>query len=230
METKRHVGLIVAAILGTGFAVTILGFNNAYAYNCFNTHGENCYAADNYAPNLSVNGMQATYKAYNIPINSGYILSPMWLNLIDLTFIELGMYDDSLNGPQYYWGTNGAINRWGSPSDGSLHTFQIEDLNQDTIFSLKVDGTTHTTVDVGTSWSNLLNLGWEFTYTDMTVKMNDFNNKKYGRPDTGWVLWNDPDGDHYVKLTPPTGYYVKWCPDGPFHHSQHGQNGQSTTC
>lgn len=204
--------LLVAAILSFGFVVT--GSRNAYAVNCNTNYGQNCYAVDVYEPFSSVNGIGATYKVKYTSVPSGWINQPVWLMLVDGTFIEVGWIQPgaTTNNPQYYWGSNGGItNKWGTPADESSHTFRIDDLNQDKSFKVIVDGVTKYTKTMATSWSNDLETGYEYTYTETTVESNHENPKQMGRTALGgWVNWDAANAyQHYKGLVPTTGNFVK---------------------
>ena len=222
---------LIAAFTGAG--MLFVENAGAYAVSCNATYGENCYAVDEYYPYSSVNGVKSTMYSYNLKPPSGWFNDPVWAVLITGEQLEVGTHGDPY-GMSYYWGYNAAIiNRFGSPVDGSSHTFQTDNLAQNNVWNIKVDGTTYYTKTTGTPWTNNIETGYEFTYTDITLKRNDHSSKSYGRPDTGWVLWNKADASsHYSALVPSTGYYVKYCGTGDqqYYHIQHGQNSFPPTC
>ncbi len=232
-DRKKSIKVVLMAV---SLAVSLFlstQLQQVHGYNCNSVHGTNCYLVHQFNPIFSVNGLKGEWKALQVPNNPSWILSPGWVELPDLSFIEVGVRDFGTSDPQFYWGKNGAISDvWGSPADGSTHTFRLHDFNQNSIWNVNVDGVTLYSTAMSTAWSNEVKAGWEFTYTEATVKTNDFNKLSWGRPDTGWVWWKQGDGNHYAPQVHSGGFFVHYCGTGneQWRHSQHGKDGQPITC
>lgn len=238
-KTTNYIALGLIAVLAVSLMEQILP---AYAALCPSGNNFRCHEVHRYLPFFSVNGLQTTNFVRYTTGTAGWIASSNWVHLVDGNFIEM-LWQDSVTDtakPHLAYGKNGGVTQsWNCttspsfcPNDNSSITTTIDDLNTDLTWTFNAAGIT-ATLTMATSWTNKIETGYEHTHDgEINVRMNDYNNLKYGRGDLTpqWNPWNSFDGNHEKVVTLPLSYYVKFCADSPFTHSQHGKNTDPATC
>jgi hypothetical protein len=236
-DTKvlKAASLSVVILASAFMGLTIGSPKNAYAVSCTLTYGTHCYAVHIFNPNFSVEGVRSTEKVLYTTGSAGWVENSNWVILYNSHFLEVGWHQNTVSGggnPYFLWAADGVTQKtWGTPSDNTYYTFTAESLAENSVWNMSAGGQTYSST-LSTSFSNQLEVGYEFTYTsEINLRTNDYNPIQYGQQQLGWVDWNSADGTHSKYLQPGTGYFVQYCGTGnqQYYHSQHGQ-GTPTSC
>ncbi|MHB8546703.1 MAG: hypothetical protein ACYDAJ_08050 [Nitrosotalea sp.] len=203
---------------------------NAFATNCITAYGQHCYAVHEFYPSPVANGVGSTYKVYNKYIASGWVNSAAWAYLVNGRLAETGWDDPSGTQPvTFYAAVDGMIkSAWGTPTNGTSYTFYTHDDNKDNTWVMTVNGGYYTS-NLGGYTANILETGYEKTYTDSSINKNDYSNMLLVRDGT-WYNWSSSQGSHGTNVVPTSLYYVLYCSDAPYSHSQHGNAPAPGSC
>lgn len=211
---------------------------------CPNTgpNGESrCYAVDVYSifpTQTTIQGLSGYNTVYDNTVVTGAVVDSNWVVFSDFTFVEVLWIDkkDTLSGavkPTYGCGQNGALaSQFGSPTAGSLHKFEISDVDNDNNWIAKIDSTSYPTQCTFTKIpdSRTVKTGYEIWSVDTTpVTTNDHN--LYQIHSGSWKYWQGtPVGGHSPTVT--SGFFVKYCGTGAeqFYHHKHGKGTAPTSC
>lgn len=233
-----------AIIISSGFmALTVESPKNAYATNqCPGQPNNHCYAIHSFNQEFTgaYNGIRNTQQVLYTSVASGsWVESSDWAIHPDgVHFAEVGWHQPSNGATPYFicgagtGASQGNFQVFGStPSNGGSYTLSADDLNLDTIwhFSVSSGGT----CDLMSTSSSAFKIqtGYELTNSDaQTLRTDDYSGMQFGRAPSTWTNWNSADGGNGWELDPDNGlYFVKFCSDNAFTHSQHGQ-GTPSTC
>jgi hypothetical protein len=219
-------------ILASALMVTSIGpaIGNAYAVNCTSTYGQHCYAVHEFYPSTSANGVGSTYKVYNNYITAGWVDSATWAALTNGRLAETGWNTPSGQSQSvFYAAVDGIIQKtWGTPTNGASYTFYTHDDAKNNIWTMTVNGGYYQQ-NLGGYTANILETGYEKTYTDSTISTNNYSNLLLVR-DGIWYNWSSSQGSHGTNVVPTSLYYVLYCNDAPYSHSQHGNTPAPGSC
>lgn len=242
---KKTTSIILQSILVIS-AITIGGMMisnipEAEAYQCTSQHsGSKCYATHQFDPTSYFHGLKATSDVKYTDGDDGYVVYSHWIELSDGDIIEVAWIDtvDDNNNPTFACGHNGVpVDTWGSPSDNTSYLFEVEDIDKDTVWEMRANGTTDTNCDYDADTYNGIDsqVGYELSHNnEVDVENAESDNIQFW--DNGyWFYWQSSYGVH-GKFLQPSGYtpphFVDYCGSGMenYYHSEHGYGSDPGTC
>jgi hypothetical protein len=201
-------------------ALTIFSATNligaAQATTCPNHGSSNCHVTVQEGGGAEYKGMKGIWTVTDPSGTGGTVGNTSWMiKIINGNFYELGWikYMSPPNQHKYYWAKQiGGV--FSGPffiadtTVGAVKTYQIDDLNQDSKWTMTVSGYSPITDTVQVSWNvGEPQAGGESTIAENSMPKNDFNNMKYwgGSPEQ-WRAWVWPVG--YVV---EDSYWLSFC-------------------
>lgn len=242
------------AILASTMLTVVMFPMQSYALtNCTNNYGEHCYATGKNAFSSSTASIAYGVKdTQKVPFPSnivGWIASPLWTVTFDNTLLEVGWKADQTHtSPIYYYGVNGVATFCDfpgclpDPTNGSTHTFSIHDPLHDGLWSMQVDTTgIHSESLPNGKTNKSIENGYELTYYDTNVGINDYNSMSWLRFESGvnqWILVSSTTGTRLaphitpnpIDMPPSGGYTGDWCDDFPYSHFKNAKGGGQNLC